>query len=44
MALQNRRGQKLKKTNHWMLQRPIPKNLKKSYYVNLLVLKFKDDL
>jgi len=33
MAPQNRGGQKLKKTNFQMLQRPIPKHQKKSFYI-----------
>jgi hypothetical protein len=44
MASQNRRGQQLKQTNHWMLQRPVPKQPKNSMYLVLLLLKFQDDL
>jgi hypothetical protein len=40
MAPQITRGQKLKIINHQMLHRPVPKHLKKSLYIALVLLEF----
>jgi hypothetical protein len=44
MAPQSRKGQKLKKTNHQMLQRPVPKHQQNFLDIALSFLKFRHDL
>jgi len=44
MAPQSKGGQKLKKKNHFTLQRPILKHPESSFYVVFLLLKFQHNL
>ncbi len=44
MAPRSNGGKKLKKTNHWKLQRPVSEHPKGSLYIALLLLDFQVDL